>query len=549
VVGRKPQALSLAWGFLAPGLEFGIGPKEKRVAGTNGNSESGNLVTNRNIVETGDSVTLSGYLQRVLELQSFYSLGVSPEMQERALIVQDLAVVQIREMLSDVDQPKKLKVNGSRGIGVNAIVPWIRISDPAKSTSAQNGWYLVFLFSADGSTVALTLNQGVTNKKAVEIIESVSDSRAIIKAHSYPQIQTSSDPQESFDLKAPGNKLAKLYQAGNIEAFVYNKNSIPSDDVVLNDIRYLLDRLEVMPNLTEVNATTKFELGQLGNEDELDVIVKRTYWDKNKIARVLGSLTDASPQIILQGPPGTGKTFVARELARYLLEGRTDGQVDQYIEIVQFHPSYGYEDFVEGLKPVSRPDGGLEFAKVPGPIARIANLIEQDGNPRVLIIDEMNRANLPRVFGELMYLLEYRGQQITLMYQDEFSLPPNLFIIGTMNTADKSIKGIDLALRRRFDFFEVPPSVEVLRGHYSSRSNKLGEALFKGFEDLNSEVAADMGDRHHGIGHSFLMQDSFDREDLIDVWDLQLEPLLEDYFYDRPHLMEKYSVDKFWPIG
>jgi hypothetical protein len=494
-------------------------------------------------------MTLSGYLQRVLELQSFYSLGVNPEMQERALIVRDLGVVQIRELLADIDTSKKLKVNGSGGIGGNAVVPWIRISDPAKSTSAQNGWYLVFLFAADGSTVALTLNQGVTNKKATEIVESVAASRAMLKSHSYPEVQTSSEPKESFDLRAPGNKLAKLYQAGNIEAFVYEKGSIPADDIVLNDIRYLLDRLAVMPYMSEVSETPKFNLEQLGSEDELDIIMKRTYWDKNKIARVLASLTDASPQIILQGPPGTGKTFVARELARYLLEGMTDGQVDQYIEIVQFHPSYGYEDFVEGLKPVSRTDGGLEFAKVPGPIVRIANLIEQDGNPRVLIIDEMNRANLPRVFGELMYLLEYRGQQLNLMYQEEFSLPPNLFIIGTMNTADKSIKGIDLALRRRFDFFEVPPSVEVLRGHYASRPNNLGESLYKGFKDLNHEVAADMGDRHHGIGHSFFMQDSFDRSDLVDVWELQLAPLLEDYFYDRPHLMEKYSLDKFWPIG
>ena len=106
-----------------------------------------------------------------------------------------------------------------------------------------------------------------------------------------------------------------------------------------------------------------------------------------------------------------------------------------------------------------------------------------------------------------------------------------------------------LALRRRFDFFEVPPSVEVLRGHYSSRQNILGESLFRGFEDLNNEVTADMGDRHHGIGHSFFMQDSFDRSDLNDVWELQLAPLLEDYFFDRPQLIEKYSQEKFWPIG
>jgi MoxR-like ATPase len=492
-------------------------------------------------------MSLSSQLQRVLELQEFYSGGVNPEMQERNKIVKDLGVLQVRELMSGVKDYKKLKVNGSGGAGANATVPWIRIADPAKSVSAQAGWYLVYLFAADGSSAVLTLNQGVTGLNAAKIAKSVAESRAILAEYEYTAIATSSKSQESFDLKAPNNKWAKLYQAGNIEAFVYEKNTIPQDNVLLEDIRYLLERLAVLPDISD--NETKFDSEKLDNEDELDALIKKTYWDKNRIARVLASLTDASPQVILQGPPGTGKTFVAKEFARYLLEGMTDGQVDQYIEIVQFHPSYGYEDFVEGLKPVSRPDGGLEFAKVPGPIVRMANLIEQDGNARVLIIDEMNRANLPRVFGELMYLLEYRGQHLNLMYQEEFALPPNLFIIGTMNTADKSIKGIDLALRRRFDFFEVSPSVDVLRGHYSSRSNNLGESLFKGFEDLNKEVAADMGDRHHGIGHSFFMQDSFDRSDLGDVWELQLAPLLEDYFYDRPHLMEKYSIEKFWPIG
>lgn len=492
-------------------------------------------------------MSLRSQLQRVLELQPSYSAGVNPEMQERNNIVKDLGVLQIRELITDLKEYKKLRVNGSGGVGANATVPWIRISDPAKSLSAQSGWYLVFLFAADGSSAVLTLNQGVTGLNATKIAKSVEASRAILANNQYTQIVTSSKSQVSFDLKAPSNKWAKLYQAGNIEAFVFERDAIPKDHVILEDIRYLLERLDVLPDLAE--TPTKLVPDQLDNEDELDILIKKTYWDKNKIARVLASLSDASPQIVLQGPPGTGKTFVAKEIARYLLDGMTDGQVDQYIEIVQFHPSYGYEDFVEGLKPVSRPDGGLEFAKVPGPIVRLANLIEQDGNPRVLIIDEMNRANLPRVFGELMYLLEYRGQHLNLMYQEEFALPPNLFIIGTMNTADKSIKGIDLALRRRFDFFEVPPSVDVLRGHYSTRSNELGESLFKGFEELNHEVSADMGDRHHGIGHSFFMQDSFDRTDLNDVWELQLAPLLEDYFYDRPHLVEKYSAEKFWPIA
>lgn len=492
-------------------------------------------------------MSLSNNLQRVLELQEFYSAGTNPEMQERNSIVKDIGVIQIRELLSGDKDFKKLRVNGSGGVGANATVPWIRISDPAKSVSAQSGWYLVYLFAADGSSAVLTLNQGVTGLNATKIAKSVASSKEILAQHEYSPIGTSSEPQDNFDLKAPNNKWAKLYQAGNIQSFTYHRDQIPNDELLLQDIRYLLARLEVLPDLSDTAG--KSNSVESNDEGALDALLQRIYWDKHSIARVLASLTDKSPQIVLQGPPGTGKTFVAKELARYLLNGMTDGQVDQYIEIVQFHPSYGYEDFVEGLKPVSRADGGIEFAKVPGPIVRIANLIEQDGNPRVLIIDEMNRANLPRVFGELMYLLEYRGQQLNLMYQEEFSLPPNLFIIGTMNTADKSIKGIDLALRRRFDFFEVRPSVDILRSFYASRSNDLGESLFKGFEDLNNELSADMGDRHHGIGHSFFMQDAFDRADLEDIWDLQLAPLLEDYFYDRPHLVEKYSTEKFWPIG
>jgi hypothetical protein len=284
-------------------------------------------------------MSLSSNLQRVLELQEFYSAGTNPEMQERNNIVKDLGVLQLRELLPGVKDFKKLKVNGSGGVGANATVPWIRISDPAKSLSAQSGWYLVFLFAADGSSAVLTLNQGVTGLNATKIAKSVASSREILAKHAYSPITTSSKSQESFDLKAPNNKWAKLYQAGNIEAFVYERGAIPQDDLLLEDIRYLLERLEVLPDLSD--TPVKIESEQLDNEDELDALIKKTHWSKSKIARVLASLSDASPQIILQGPPGTGKTFVARELARYLLDGMTDGQVDQYIEIVQFHPSYG----------------------------------------------------------------------------------------------------------------------------------------------------------------------------------------------------------------
>ena len=145
-----------------------------------------------------------------------------------------------------------------------------------------------------------------------------------------------------------------------------------------------------------------------------------------------------------------------------------------------------------------------------------------------------------------MYLLEYRDSSIKLMYHGEFSLPGNLYVIGTMNSADRSIKNIDLALRRRFDFFEVAPDVSVLRGHYKQRRNDLGEKLFDGFERLNAQIASDMLDRHHGIGHSYFMKTEMTVQALRSIWELQIAPLIEDYLFDRANPLDGYSFDSFW---
>jgi 5-methylcytosine-specific restriction protein B len=171
----------------------------------------------------------------------------------------------------------------------------------------------------------------------------------------------------------------------------------------------------------------------------------------------------------------------------------------------------------------------------------------EDGKPRVLIIDEINRANIPRVFGELMYLLEYRDSKIDLMYHaEQFSLPPNLYIIGTMNTADRSVQGIDLALRRRFDFFELKPDVEVLRNWYKDKENKLGEGLFQGFIALNKHLEDHVG-KHLAIGQSYLMRPLMDSKTLDKIWDQQLMPLIEEYFFDRPNHLSDFSRENYWP--
>ena len=177
----------------------------------------------------------------------------------------------------------------------------------------------------------------------------------------------------------------------------------------------------------------------------------------------VATLLDEKKQVIFQGPPGTGKTYVARALARHLAgsEGR--------VTFVQFHPSYAYEDFVQGFRPVQLNDGQAGFELRDGPLLRAAERAEDEQDAdHYLIIDEINRANLGKVLGELYFLLEYRDKGIRLQYSNEsdepFSLPENLYIIGTMNTADRSIALVDLALRRRFSFVEFDTGEEPIKG-------------------------------------------------------------------------------------
>jgi 5-methylcytosine-specific restriction enzyme B len=177
---------------------------------------------------------------------------------------------------------------------------------------------------------------------------------------------------------------------------------------------------------------------------DLAALSERLYLGERFLPHVR-HLLEMKPQIIFYGPPGTGKTYVAQRLAEAM------AGADGHVEIVQFHPSYSYEDFVEGYRPDPERGG---FRLVDGPLKRLAKrAIEHADVPHVLIIDELNRGNVAKVFGELYFLLEYRGSKLSLQYSsDPFRLPDNLFVIGTMNTADRSIALVDAALRRRFYF-------------------------------------------------------------------------------------------------
>ena len=178
--------------------------------------------------------------------------------------------------------------------------------------------------------------------------------------------------------------------------------------------------------------------------------------------REIQTLLGEKRQVIFQGPPGTGKTYVAQALAEHLSGSKNR------VTLVQLHPSYAYEDFVQGFRPRLR-DGQPGFELRDGPLLRAAKRAkEEPDEDHFLVIDEINRGNPAKVFGELYFLLEYRDQAIDLQYRGEddasFSLPDNLYIIGTMNTADRSIALVDLALRRRFYFVEFHPDDEPVKG-------------------------------------------------------------------------------------
>jgi 5-methylcytosine-specific restriction endonuclease McrBC GTP-binding regulatory subunit McrB len=279
-------------------------------------------------------------------------------------------------------------------------------------------------------------------------------------------------------------------------------------------------------------------------------LVEETGWQPELLSNIVESLMDESPQVILAGPPGTGKTWIARKIARYVLAERTGRNYlevpDGAASLVQFHPSYGYEEFVEGLHPVPR-DGVVAFEPRLGVLGKLASEATNE-DPKVLIIDEINRANLPRVFGELMFLLEYRDQTIKLQYGGDFLLPRDLYLIGTMNTADRSIRSIDLALRRRFDFIEIPADPGLLANFYRERENELSEKLWHGLAALNTQLESDLGNRHLSVGHTYFMKGSgMSRRKLDRIWSLQVKPLIEDYFFDDPIRADEYQLGKFWP--
>ena len=320
-------------------------------------------------------------------------------------------------------------------------------------------------------------------------------------------VSKASDGEEIFFKKTETLAIpidfSQLKNSPDLEDMEYMKNQQGSFFKVTEDeYDVLMEMIRAENPLTIHEEKEKYTLNDFLNE---------VYTDKNGYNQ-LATILLRKKNLILQGAPGVGKTFAAKRLA-YAVMGEKD---DDRIKIVQFHQNYSYEDFVLGYKP----------------------------NKYFFIIDEINRGNLSKIFGELLMMIEkdYRDTPIQLSYADRrFAVPSNVYLIGMMNTADRSLAMIDYALRRRFSFFEMKPAfedsgfIEYKEKKHNPRLNKLIEAI----KDLNKVIAEDdsLGSGFC-IGHSYLcnLGDDYDLESIVEY---DIIPMLREYWFDNNERFNK----------
>ena len=320
-----------------------------------------------------------------------------------------------------------------------------------------------------------------------------------------------------------------------------------------------IDRTLALKTLTDVTydqeLVKRIETSFLDSDDSVDIeeatavfpeysaeeFLKSVYMDRDQYNAIVG-LLKTKKNIILQGAPGVGKTFAAKRLA-YSMMGVKDAS---RVKLVQFHQSYSYEDFIEGYRP-----SGAGFELVKGAFYSFCKkAAEDEENDYFFIIDEINRGNLSKIFGELFMLIENdkRGSELQLLYSRElFCVPRNVHIIGMMNTADRSLAMLDYALRRRFAFVELSPAFDS--DGFSAYRDGLDNQRFKDLVDkvksLNRVIAEDesLGEGFC-IGHSYFCNmdaDTCTDAALASIVEYELIPMLKEYWFDEPGKVREWS--------
>lgn len=310
----------------------------------------------------------------------------------------------------------------------------------------------------------------------------------------------------------------------------------------LTDITQYTEYVEKLKALFETVEDFEFEEKEViypsySTEDFL----KDVYMSEKDYTTLVDLLTEKQ-NVILQGPPGVGKTFAARRLA-YSVMGVQDSE---RVMIVQFHQSYSYEDFIMGYRPTE--NGG--FVLKNGPFYNFCKKAENDTeNDYFFIIDEINRGNLSKIFGELFMLVEKDKRskiKLQLLYSDEkFSVPENIYIIGMMNTADRSLAMLDYGLRRRFAFYDMKPSFETERfiEYRKNLNSPKFDKLINAVEMLNRAISTDdsLGEGFV-IGHSYFCNiKNTDDNRLSNIVEYELIPMLKEYWFDEPTKIKEWS--------
>ena len=425
---------------------------------------------------------------------------------------------------------RDLQMKVSFGKGVQARVPWIAFLGPGQVPT--KGSYPVVLYYRSAGVLVVAYGISETHDSAA-LWRGLEGKLTVEK---YLTTHHGVQPERY------GNSYV---------AATFTGDDLANVDTIAEAIDRVID--EYRPLLSNVQEPSQAGEVAPGVEEELytlDDAVEGLFVDREVFGAIVQRLRNKR-NVILQGPPGVGKTFFAKRLAQALIGSRSSGRIGA----VQFHQTYSYEDFVQGYRPT-----GTGFQLKNGIFFNFCRRAASDlDNDYVFIIDEINRGNLSKVFGELMMLIEAdkRGTEwaIPLTYaadaSETFHVPRNLFLLGLMNTADRSLAMVDYALRRRFAFIDLDPGfgspqfVEYMRN--ARASVDLIQRLVRDMEALNTEIANDRVNLGPGfrIGHSYFCSaprpDGATEDWFRDVIQTEVVPLLGEYWFDNPSKVDEWE--------